>query len=440
VRLFTPVRAADRAPRAARYGDSMAGNPSQPPSDAGFEVVRRGYDQGQVDAHLRRLDAEISILVTDRDAALAQAVQLARELDEARVRAEKLRAQVRTLASTKQGSQATTERIRSMLRLAEDEVADMLGRAEAEANRRTQEADAQAAQTIAAARADADAIRDEGRTDAEKMRQEIEQERAAFALELKETRERLIAERTSAEADLTARINAAEEQRIRAWAESEAHRKTVEEDFSIAMNQRRTEALAALAAERAAAHREAEQLRESAAAQVREVVARAEEQARERIADAERRIQDLVTARARIAEQLGRTWTMLEETLGSLAMPPEELIRTALPDRYPTAATASTGLVTVDPAPSRHDPDDRLAAPAEPGEAGARPDPGSRAGAAPGDDGRAADDGRSADGTRSDETGAQPAEAATASPAGGNPVRHPSRRQRRRTKAGSSRR
>jgi cell division septum initiation protein DivIVA len=446
VRLFTPVRAADRPPRAARYGDSMAGNPSQPPSDAGFEVVRRGYDQGQVDAHLRRLDAEISILVTDRDAALAQAVQLARELDEARVRAEKLRAQVRTLASTKQGSQATTERIRSMLRLAEDEVTEMLGRAEAEANRRTQEADAQAAQTIAAARADADAIRDEGRTDAEKMRQEIQQERAAFALELEETRERLAAERTSAEAeleatrerlaaerasaeaDLAARIAAAEEQRTRAWAESEAHRRTVEEDFSIAMNQRRTEALAALAAERAAAHREAEQLRESAAAQVREVIARAEEQARERIAEAELRIRDLVTARARIAEQLGRTWTMLEDTLGSLALPPEELIRTALPDRYPAAAAASPGLVPVDPAPSRPDDDhhDRLAAPAEHDEAGSRSEPGSTPDAAPGDDGR------SADAPRSDETGAQPA--------GGNPVRHPSRRQRRRTKAGSSRR
>ena len=60
----------------------MAGNPAPPPSDAGFEVVRRGYDQAQVDAHLRRLDAELSILVTDRDAALAQSVQLARELDD----------------------------------------------------------------------------------------------------------------------------------------------------------------------------------------------------------------------------------------------------------------------------------------------------------------------------------------------------------------------
>ena len=118
MRLFTPGLRAAARPGAARYGESMAGHPAPPPSDVGFEVVRRGYDQGQVDAHLRRLDAELAILVTDRDAALEQAVHLARELDEARVRAEKLRAQVRTLASPKQSAQGTSERIRSMLRLA----------------------------------------------------------------------------------------------------------------------------------------------------------------------------------------------------------------------------------------------------------------------------------------------------------------------------------
>lgn len=307
----------------------MAGNPSPPPSDAGFEVVRRGYDQGQVDAHLRRLDAEVSILVTDREAALAQAVQLARELDEARVRAEKLRAQVRTLASPSQSPLGTTERIRSMLRLAEDEVADMLSRAETEANRRTTEADAQAAQTLAAAHADADAIRDEGRTDAEKTRQELEEEREAFMLEHDAARERLAAERTSTEADLAARIEAGDEQRARSWAESEARRKLVEEDFTIAMDQRRAESLSALAAKHAAALREAAELREAASAQAREVIARAEEQARERIAEAQLRVDELVTARARMADQLTRTRTMLNDTLSSLAMPPEQLIPSA---------------------------------------------------------------------------------------------------------------
>jgi cell division septum initiation protein DivIVA len=322
----------------------MAGNPPPPPSDAGFEVVRKGYDQGQVDAHLRRLDAEVSILVTDRDAALAQSVQLARELDEARARAEKLRAQVRSLASPSQSPLGTTERIRSMLRLAEDEVADMLAGAKTEATRRTQEAEAQAAQTLAAARADADTIRDEGRTDAEKVRQELEEEREAVTLELEAARERLAAERTATEADLAARIEAAQDERARAWAESEARRKLVEEDFVIAMDQRRAESLSALAGTHAAALREAEQLRESSAAQAREVLARADEQARERIAEAERRVDELVTARAGMAEQLGRTRAMLEDTLGSLALPPEQLIPSArTADDVPGSLDAHNG-------------------------------------------------------------------------------------------------
>jgi cell division septum initiation protein DivIVA len=380
----------------------MAGNPSPPPSDAGFEVVRRGYDQGQVDAHLRRLDAEVSILETDRDAALAQAVQLARELDEARVRAEKLRAQVRTLASPNQSPQGTTERIRAMLRLAEDEVADMLSRAETDATRRTKEAEAEAAQTRAAAQADAAAIREEGRIEAEKMRKELEEERAAVALELQEARERLAAERTSTEADLAARIEAAEEAQARAWADSEARRKLVEEDFTIAMDQRRTESLSALAAKHTAALREAERLREAAAAQARETIARAEEQARERLAEAQRRVDELVTARALMSEQLTRTRAMLDDTLGSLHLAPEQLIpaaRTA--DDVTTAFSEDHPSIDADHGAGAEEAD---ADTADDGDADSTGDP-------------------DADGSAT---------------AAGIPARHPSRRQRRRTRAGST--
>jgi cell division septum initiation protein DivIVA len=408
----------------------MAGNPAPPPSDAGFEVVRRGYDQGQVDAHLRRLDAEVSILVTDRDAALAQAVQLAKELDEARVRAETLRSQVRTLATPSQSPLGTTERIRSMLRLAEDEVSEMRAGAEAEANRRIREADAYAAQTLAAANADADTIRQEGRTEVEKLRQELEEEREAATLELEAARERLAAERTSIEADLAARIEAAEEARSRAWAESEARRTLVEEDFTIAMDQRRAEAIASLTAEREATRREAERLRESAAAHAREEIARAEEQAHERIAEAERRISDLVTARARIAEQLVRTQAFLQDTLGSMALPPEELVKTVLPG--PAATLDNSG--TLDGAPL-HDADQHAAGSAGTDDAGSGTEPTAEV---PADLSASAHNGRAAE--PADETGTPPSDGATAEPAGDSAVHHPRRRQRRRPRAGSSRR
>ena len=68
-------------------------------------MVRKGYDQGQVDNHLRRLDAEIQILATDRDAALDQSAQLSQDLDDARARAERLRVQVRNLVNPTQSVQ-----------------------------------------------------------------------------------------------------------------------------------------------------------------------------------------------------------------------------------------------------------------------------------------------------------------------------------------------
>jgi len=101
----------------------MSGEPVAPPSDGVFAVGRRGYDPQQVDAHLRRLDAEIRILVADRDAAVDQAAQLGRDLEEARLRADRLRTQVRTMAARPSDVQGMSERMRTMLRLAEDEVA-----------------------------------------------------------------------------------------------------------------------------------------------------------------------------------------------------------------------------------------------------------------------------------------------------------------------------
>src|SRR6185312_11519329 len=154
--------------RAAGTVTLMPPEPVVPPSD-GFTVGRRGYDPQQVDAHLRRLDAEIRILVADRDAAVDQAAQLGRELDEARLRADRLRTQVRTMAARPSDVQGMSERMRTMLRLAEDEVADMLRRADAEVARRLGETDANAGSVLGAAQYEAAQIRDAARAEAEAM-------------------------------------------------------------------------------------------------------------------------------------------------------------------------------------------------------------------------------------------------------------------------------
>jgi cell division septum initiation protein DivIVA len=329
----------------------MPVDPAETSPDAGFDVVRRGYDQGQVDTHLRRIDAEISILAADRNAAVDQSAQLGRELDDARARAEKLRAQVRTLAGPPQSVQGMSERMRSMLRLAEDEVSDMLGRAETEAAQRRQEAEQEAAQTLAAAREEAAsflgpaqreatelaerAARERAQlvTDRLAMERKIAADRAAMEQEIAELRsvtearlaeerstveQALAAQRATVERDITELTGRSAEDLARMQAESDARRAEVEEDFTIAMDQRRSEALAALGAERAALQREIDGMRAAHTARIQAEIRRAEEHARAIVADAERRVAELTALRSRITEQLGGTQALLGTALGSL--------------------------------------------------------------------------------------------------------------------------
>ncbi len=327
--------------------------PVAPSTDSGFEVVRKGYEQAQVDAHLRRLDAEVRILTADRDAALDQATQLARELDDSRARADRLRAQVRTLVSPQQSVQGMSERMRSMLRLAEDEVAEMLAKAETEVNKRVRAAEQKATQLVTDAQEEAEAVRERVRAEAEAADTERETHRAQLEADALASREAIAAAEADTAAELArlraeqeaehqaaanaiaAAAAAAEQERAQAWAESEARRATVEEDFTIAMNQRRTEALAALRAEQQSTRERTDELRETAAAQAQALLVEAEARARQIVAEAARRIVELKALRGRIAEQLGGTRATLDRTLADLAPLSEEA--TPAPAEVPAA-------------------------------------------------------------------------------------------------------
>ena len=316
--------------------------PAESPPDAGFDVVRRGYDPGQVDGHLRRIDAEIAILATDRNAAVDQAEQLARELDDARDRSEKLRAQVRTLAGPPQSVQGMSERMRSMLRLAQDEVDDMLGRAETEAAQRRHDAE----QTVAAAQAEATSFLGPARAEATELAERTVRERAQIASDRITTERRLAADRAAMEQEIAAlraeteRQLAAERAAVdqdlatqRATMEgdlSETARRSaqehalVEEDFRISMDQRRAEALDALRTERADTEREIVESRRAGEAVAREQVAQAEAQARRIVVETERRVAELTTLRGRIAEQLGGARNGLGRVLDAMEPVPGE--------------------------------------------------------------------------------------------------------------------
>ena len=302
--LTSDLAQQDRA-RCARYGERMAGDAAAPLPPAGFEVVRRGYDQEQVEAHLRRLDAEMRILATDRDAAVDQSAQLTRELDDSRARAERLRAQVRTLVSPQQSVQGMSERMRSMLRMAEDEVAEMLQRADNEVAKNLHDAEQKAAGIVEEARAEADAdphaVQGRGRGrrgsgHAAARRAGGGGERAPRAARGRpgdgragdrrgarppgRRAEGARRGRTLADAD-------ADRRRSDAWTESENRRRQVEADFRIAMDQRRKEALTALTAEQLATRTATEEMRERAHADGRRMIEAAQAEAARIVADAE---------------------------------------------------------------------------------------------------------------------------------------------------------
>jgi hypothetical protein len=319
----------------------MPADPVAPPSDGGFTVGRRGYDPQQVDAHLRRLDAEIRILVADRDAAVDQATQLGRELEEARLRADRLRTQVRTMAGRPSDVQGMSERMRTMLRLAEDEVADMLRRADQEVARRLAQADAKGVQVVRDAQQEAGKARAAARADVETALSEAARLRAETDAACDASRRTLADERTATGEAIAIAAERAEQERAQVWAESEARRAAVEDDFRIAMDQRRAESLAELDAERARTGEWVRTTRDEAARAARAEVVAADETARRLVAAAQERVAELADLRGRIAAQLRGTHAELGSTLAALAP-------AALPPAVP-AARGTGALPGVDP-------------------------------------------------------------------------------------------
>lgn len=353
----------------------MVGNPrashssGRSRSDTAFDIARRGYDQAQVDAHLARLDAQIRVMATDRLATVDQADQLTRELGEARDRTDRLRAQVRTLVSPPQSVQGMSERMRAMLRLAEDEVTEMLGHAETEVNDQVREAESKAVQTVADAEAEAEGIRAGARLDAERLAEDSARARAELEAANKAAAAALAAERADVERRVSVAIAAAEQEQAAAWEESERRRTLIEEDFLLAMNHRRAEALAALKAEHLLAGREMTAQREAAAATVRGEVERAQLEARRIVADAERRVTELIALRRRVVEQLGSARAALDRTIGGLDLLPGESAAGAASDSAgsvrggaapaeppgATSAPAVTSTTAIDTAPEAGD-------------------------------------------------------------------------------------
>src|SRR5882757_4630921 len=104
-----------------------------------FTVAMRGYDRMEVETHLKRITSEVRLFAADRDAALRQADELAKQLDQARARIEELKGhldqarQAPPPAAPEPVAQDTPDQARRKLQLAEATAAETHARAEAAA-------------------------------------------------------------------------------------------------------------------------------------------------------------------------------------------------------------------------------------------------------------------------------------------------------------------
>lgn len=252
-----------------------------------FDAAWRGFDRRQVRHYVAAVEADLRLLAVDRDAAVARADDLARELERARAEIRELKERYDRVCRTPVEPDALSERLRRMLELAHAEADEVTARARAAADR-SWETTRQATQRLRERHerlvADLDARRHEMETD-----------------------HRDLLRRTRAEVDALTRE--AEQRRRDLDARAERLRAQVEADFEVAMAARRAEALREVADRRAHAAR---------------LVREAEERARRIVAAAQAEADRLAARRADIASSMREAERLLADLDPLLEPRPEE--------------------------------------------------------------------------------------------------------------------
>jgi len=302
----------------------LAGDDHLPAPGSAFAIVRRGYDPEQVDEYLCHLDAQLRMLAADRDSAVEQNGELTRQVNVGWAENDRLKSRLRRLSAPPESVEGMSERLQSMLRLAQDEVVE-----------RRKQAEAEAAEIIAKARAEID--KNTRRNEAERMR--LEQQRKALSVErdlvLTEARdeaERIRAQartedarlRTETAKELERSRQAAEAERRDLDAKSAAKRAQIEEDFNIAMTDRRAGAMAAIEQSQASSRAEARKRLDDAAAQAQQQIDDAEQTAQAVIAAAAQRVNELDAIRERLRSQLAELRDVLHQVVPKLSDPSPE--------------------------------------------------------------------------------------------------------------------
>jgi DNA repair exonuclease SbcCD ATPase subunit len=260
----------------------MANEHDRHPATLPFTLVRRGFDRDEVRNYFERFDAELRVTATDRDAAAAQARNLANQLEHARDENEELRRDIDRLSVPPTTAEGMSDRISRMLRLASDEASELRAVAMSDA-----------AEVRSIAEQDAAALQHKH----ESLLAELEERRTALEIEFEQTM-------ASARTEAAKIIEAAQAEASRLGAEAEAKRKSVQEDFEITMRERRTKVTRAVEQLEASSKAEAAQRIKDATEESQRRLQSATQQSERKIAHAKELAEELRVLRGRVLAQL----------------------------------------------------------------------------------------------------------------------------------------
>lgn len=280
---------------------------------AQFDVVRRGYDRDQVDDTIDALQTDMQILAADRDAMTSQATALAQALDAGRREIEELHGQLHRASRAPINVRGMSERLQRMLRLAQDEAGEIRARA-----------DSVAAQTLARAEGEA--------TDLRNRYQQMIAKTTARRTAMEAEHERLLGVARRQAEEL---VRSAQDRASALESEAAQRRRQIEEDFEIAMTERRNGVLRELTEMERASRSEAQRGLADAVEDARRRVSDATTEAHQLLADAEQRGTAMVDDAHRKVEQLRMLHHMVAEQLLS--------VRSTLDDAFRELGPAPDG-------------------------------------------------------------------------------------------------
>ncbi|WP_285477070.1 hypothetical protein [Amycolatopsis sp. NBRC 101858] len=272
-----------------------------------FAVGVRGYNQRQVDERLAELTKEVRDAARSRDESAATASDLSKALAYAQKELAETKAALARMSASPSGAGAMAERVRMMMQLAEEEIADLRAAAEADA---------------ASTREQADKYAHETRRTADKLAKDAEEERARLKSEAKGEIEKLNA--------------AAGAKRVELAAAAERARKEADAAAEAAAAEARAEADRVAADELAARKKSFD---EEHAKKKQETEA-ALESARASQATADQNRKLALDLRTKVAERIAATDVAVQEAMRLLA-PVEEAPAAGNGDRKPAPAPAA---------------------------------------------------------------------------------------------------